>query len=237
MQLLVSVASALEARDAVAGGADVVDAKDPRRGSLGAVPARTLQAICDVVGPGRPTSAALGDPADPAGAALAARVARDADVAFVKMGFRGTRSPTQVHRLAAAARGAAGAGLILVAYADWEQVGAPEPACVLEAAVAVRAAGVLIDTVIKGPTLFDYLTCDGVSRWVSLVHGAGLVAAVAGSLGPRDLPVARDAGADIAGVRGSACDGGRAGRVSRSRVAALSAILRGARPAPVGARV
>ncbi|HUL03511.1 MAG TPA: (5-formylfuran-3-yl)methyl phosphate synthase [Gemmatimonadales bacterium] len=237
MLLLVSVAGALEARAAVAGGADVVDAKDPHRGSLGAVPSRTLRAICDTVGRRRPTSAALGDPADPAGAALAARMARDADVSYVKMGFRGAPSSTQVRRLAAAARGAAGAGLILVAYADWKQVGAPEPACVLDAAVAVRAVGVLIDTVIKGPTLFDYLSWNGVFQWVGLVRRAGLLAAVAGSLGPRELLGAREAGADIVGVRGSACDGGRVGRVSRTRVAVLSAIVSGARPASIGAPV
>ena len=141
----------------------------------------------------------------------------------------------QVRKLASAAR--CGARLVLVAYADWDIVGAPVPACVLEAAVAVGAAGVLIDTVIKGPTLFDYMSADSVSRWVALVQAAGLVAAVAGSLGTAGLITARDLGADLAGVRGSACDRGRAGRISRGRVAALSAVVRGARPAAFGTPV
>jgi len=229
MQLLVSVADASEAQAAVAGGADIVDAKNPRHGSLGAVPAQVLHAIHARVGSRTRTSAALGDQTDAAGAALAARMAGDAGMDYGKMGFRGASSAAQVRRVAAAA-GPAGCGmqLVLVAYADWAHVGAPEPRRVLEAAVAVRAAGVLMDTVIKGPTLLDYLTSAGVAEWISLVHEAGLLAAVAGSLGASDLVTVRDAGADLAGVRGAACDGGRSGRVSRARVEALSAALRGA---------
>ena len=46
MRLLVSVVSAVEARGALAGGADIVDVKDPGEGALGA-PAPTV--LSDVV--------------------------------------------------------------------------------------------------------------------------------------------------------------------------------------------
>ena len=49
MRLLVSVTSAAEASAALAGGADVIDAKDPRRGALGAVSPQTLRAILAAV--------------------------------------------------------------------------------------------------------------------------------------------------------------------------------------------
>ena len=52
MRLLVSVRSAAEVGAAVAGGADIVDAKEPATGSLGAVSRRVLREI------------ALGLPAD-----------------------------------------------------------------------------------------------------------------------------------------------------------------------------
>ena len=39
-------------------------------------------------------------------------------------------------------------------------------------------------------------------------------------LQPDDLEFARDAGADIAGVRGAACEGGRTGRVTAELVRA-----------------
>src|SRR5437762_2651020 len=45
MHLLISVAGPAEARAALRGGADVIDAKDPRRGALGPVPLHRLAAI------------------------------------------------------------------------------------------------------------------------------------------------------------------------------------------------
>jgi uncharacterized protein (UPF0264 family) len=57
--------------------------------------------------------------------------------------------------------------------------------------------------------------------WIRRVRGAGLLAAIAGRLALHDLPIVRDMGADIAGVRGAACVGGRAGRVDADRVRLL----------------
>ena len=53
MQLLVSVAGPAEARAALRGGADVIDAKDPRHGTLGPVPLHGLAAIGAAVNGGR----------------------------------------------------------------------------------------------------------------------------------------------------------------------------------------
>ena len=50
MRLLVSVADAAEARAALAGGADIIDAKEPRHGALGAVAPDVLRAIRNAVG-------------------------------------------------------------------------------------------------------------------------------------------------------------------------------------------
>jgi hypothetical protein len=47
---------------------------------------------------------------------------------------------------------------------------------------------------------------------------------LAGKLTADDLPFARDAGADIAGVRGAACDGGRTGRVAARKVRLLQSL-------------
>src|SRR5256886_15471281 len=76
MRLLVSVRGPVEARAALAGGADVIDAKDPARGALGAVSAERLAAIRRTGGAVRPVSAALGDARDEgAGGAAAAAAA------------------------------------------------------------------------------------------------------------------------------------------------------------------
>ena len=61
MQLLISVAGPAEARAAVRGGADVIDAKDPRRGALGPVSLQRLAAIRATIAGARPLSAAVGD--------------------------------------------------------------------------------------------------------------------------------------------------------------------------------
>ena len=50
--------------------------------------------------------------------------------------------------------------------------------------------------------------------------------ALAGRLRRTDLAIARDAGADIAGVRGAACEGGRTGTVTSARVRELVDLVR-----------
>ena len=62
--------------------------------------------------------------------------------------------------------------------------------------------------------------------WVATVHELRMVASVAGKLSLDDIDLVRDAGADIAGVRGAACVGGRLGRVSSTRVRELGARVR-----------
>ncbi|MGH7675643.1 MAG: (5-formylfuran-3-yl)methyl phosphate synthase, partial [Gemmatimonadales bacterium] len=89
MQLLVSVAGAREARTALLGGADLIDAKDPERGALGAVTPGVLRSIYAAVHSRRPVSAALGDAVDEARVARRVSAAAAIGVAYVKVGFRG----------------------------------------------------------------------------------------------------------------------------------------------------
>src|SRR5690349_2021023 len=76
MRLLVSVRSAQEVEAAVEGGAEIIDAKEPMRGSLGAVDAAELARIADAVPDGMPFSMALGDLATPVGAATRMELVR-----------------------------------------------------------------------------------------------------------------------------------------------------------------
>ena len=155
MRLLVSVTGPAEARAALVGGADVLDAKDPRRGTLGAVSARALAAIRRAVGPARPVSAALGEVAARQ-VMRRARAAAGHHLAFVKVGFAGVRNDARARELAAAVRRSAGTRtrLVLVAYADWEQVGGLAPRRLVAVAAEVGAAGVLFDTAHKATPLF-----------------------------------------------------------------------------------
>ena len=226
MRLLVSVADAAEARAALAGGADIIDAKEPRHGALGAVAPDVFRAIRNAVGVRRPVSAALGDCATERAVETAAHLAAGLGAAFVKVGFPGVASAPSARRLAAAVRRGAGAGtgVVLVAYADWRRARALPPGALVAVARETGAAGALLDTAFKDRALFDLLPPATVGLWVAAVHAAGVFAALAGSLQGTDFATARELGADIVGVRGAACVGGRRGRIQRARVARLRAL-------------
>ena len=223
MRLLVSVANAEEATAALAGGADIIDAKDPSSGALGAVTATVLREICRVVRSARPVTAALGDASDTAAIERSAREFASSGAAFVKIGFAGVESPLKITDLIAAAvhgarSGGDSTGVVAVAYAD---TGIAFDDLVAAAAPG-GAEGVLIDTADKdGPGLRQLVTPHTLARWVATARDAGLFMAVAGKLTAGDLLFVRESGADIAGVRGAACDKGRNGRVAAARVRLL----------------
>lgn len=228
MRLLVSVAEAREARAALAGGADIIDVKDPRRGALGAVRLDVLRAVCDEVPASHPLSVVVGDGGRSGLVARRAAAAGRVGAAFVKVGFRGVTAPVRAGQLAAAARRGAGdtTRLVLVAYADWREADSLAPHALVAVAAHAGAAGVLLDTAAKSAGLFARVDPDAVGAWVAAAHAAGLFAALAGGLRGTDFARARELGADLVGVRGAACDGGRTGSVSTLRVAELSALTR-----------
>jgi uncharacterized protein (UPF0264 family) len=252
----VSVSAADEAHAAIEGGADIVDAKNPHDGALGPVSLDALAAIRRAIGPARLLTAALGDAREgngrratgdgseadaedsrlwtlDSGSATTdiestARAYAQAGAALVKVGCAG-RPDVVGPFLAAAVRGAGrgNAGVVAVAYADANGGAIATLHGVIELARAAGARGVLVDTADKsGPGLTSLVAPGALAEWVSRARAAGLLAAVAGSLSLGDLPVVAACGADVAGVRGAACDGGRLGRVTAQRVASLSEMLR-----------
>jgi (5-formylfuran-3-yl)methyl phosphate synthase len=232
MHLLVSVGTAIEAAAALDGGADIVDAKDPRSGALGAVPIAVFKTLHAVVGGIRPLSAAIGDARDEAAIEATAFAFASAGAAFVKVGFAGITSGARAAALAGAARrglGAAADGrsaLVLVAYADGDGGAGVSRSVLVDLAARTGATGVLLDTADKrGPGLPALIDQPQLSAWVAHVHACGLLAALAGKLTEADLPLVRDTGADVAGVRGAACEGGRMGHVSAERVRGLRACI------------
>jgi uncharacterized protein (UPF0264 family) len=85
-------------------------------------------------------------------------------------------------------------------------------------------AGVLLDTADKrGPGLNGLTDLPALEAWVTAARRTGVFVALAGKLTEKDLALVRRAGADIAGVRGAACDGGRSGRISMAKVRSLRA--------------
>ena len=236
MQLLVSVADPTEARRAVDGGADLIDAKDPLNGALGAVSLGTLRQIYSEVADRRVVTAALGDASDEVSIEQLAFEYGRAGIGFVKIGFAGITDARRVERLiAAAVRGARATGhrcgVVAVAYADAGGRTSVDATALIDAAARAKATGVLLDTATKeGPGLRQLMTPLAIEAWVTSAHRAGLTVALAGKLTLDDLTFIADTGADIVGVRGAACEIGRTSRVVEERVRALKA---GTCPEPV----
>lgn len=238
MRLLVSVRDGSEATVAATAGADVIDAKDPARGALGAVSAAALDAIVRAVTPQQTLSAALGDlSVDPSGIMAAARAVGRAGVGFAKIGIS-CDDPCQsvadcvsiMQILSDEAQNDTPCALVLTAYADTPG-DARSRYAVLDAAARCRASGVLLDTLRKGPrSLFDALSPSDLAAWVAAAHGGGLFVAVAGSLGAQHVSMVRDSGADLMGVRGAVCAGGRSGTIAFGQVRAVVSAVRGDSP-------
>jgi hypothetical protein len=233
---LISVVDAAEAAAAAAGGAQIIDVKDPSTGSLGRAPESWVRAIRSATPSHLPVSAALGDGPFEAGAAVAARALAETGASYVKVGLRDTAEEAARdvlsavrHEMPAAVR------LVAVGFADAHVAGCPDLRVLPELAAAAGADGCLIDTAVKdGRGLLDWLDMRALIAFVGDCRALGLLAGLAGSLRSVDLPRIAAIGPDIVGVRGAACDGDRVrGRVSRQRVADLRLQLRAD---PLGAR-
>ena len=224
MKLLVSVADAAEARAAIEGGADIIDAKDPTTGALGRVSLFVLQAIRETVVSSIPLSAALGDvrfldevPAQFDGI--------DIPLSFVKLGIHGFDAASCARGIAAgvarASRLPGEPGLVVVGFADIQKADGLTLAQMAELAVREGADGFLVDTARKASgSLFDYCT-TGDLRDIHSNLPAGFTFAVAGSLKVEDIAAAIETDAEVIGVRGAACEAGRASRVCSTAVAHL----------------
>jgi len=238
MRLLISVTGAHEVEAAVAGGADIIDVKDPREGSLGAGPPHVIRHVRRLTPPQLPVSVAIGDLPDlPGTAALAAAGAAACGVQFIKVGLMGPPGPDEARTLMAAVCRAAreqdpDVRIIASAYADAERVGAVSPLDVPRVALDAGADGCMIDTAGKGHvTLFSALSRAEIESFVLHCRELGLLCALAGSLSAKDAPLLRAVAPDIAGFRAAACRGDRlAGIIDESAVGRLKEALAAASP-------
>jgi uncharacterized protein (UPF0264 family) len=224
-KLLLSVRSAIEAAAALAGGAAVIDVKEPSRGSLGRAEPSVWREVRSVVQEAVPVSVALGELNewfDPQPIELS----RDtlAAVAFCKLGLARTGADWRDHwrsvlgRLTESSRSCP--AWVAVVYVDWEAAGAPDPDSVVRAASQVdRCRAVLFDTWDKSRR-----TCIDSSweRHIAQVRDSGRLVALAGSLDAEAIRRLRPLNPDLFAVRGAACRGGdRTAPIDPERVAAL----------------
>jgi len=233
VQLLVSVVHEEEVAAAVAGGADIIDVKNPREGSLGANFPHVIRRIRRSTPPHLPVSVAIGDmPNLPGTAALAAAGAATCGVQYVKVGLFGAREPDEARALLAAVCQATReqdetVRVIATAYADAQAVDSLPPRELPAIAVQAGAYGCMLDTARKRDvTLFTALSPAELDSFVGECRAAGLICALAGSLREADIPHICDLRPDIIGFRGAACRGDRAsGRVDVHAVERLKALI------------
>ena len=214
MRLLVSVRNDDEARLADAGGAAIIDAKEPARGPLGQVDAEALAAIRDAVSPRRWVSAALGDVATTEDVARAF-AAITVPLQFVKLAFRGVTDSRRIERLLfdAVRRADSQVGrprVVAVAYGDHARAETIPPIALRKIAQAGGVGGLLIDTCIKdGLSLFDFMEPATLNGIGSALAADELEFALAGNLRADRVASALEVGATIFGVRGAVCESNR----------------------------
>jgi uncharacterized protein (UPF0264 family) len=230
VRLLVSVVSANEARRALAGGADIIDVKDPGEGALGAPSPIVVSEVVRVVGGATPISVALGDLPDlPHTAALAARGAALSGADYVKVGLRGVRELDRAVAMMSAVFDAVrpNVSVIAAAYADAGALDPPALAPAWLPALVERTgiSGALVDTFVKdGRGLYGWLSETELAELVARTRLAGGTFGVAGQLRLGEL---QRVDADIVGVRSAVCRAGdRTAELDADLVASAVAELR-----------
>ncbi len=227
MRIMISVVSADEAREALLGGAEILDVKNPEEGSFGAQFPRVIREVKNVASGKVEISAAIGDlPNLPGTAALAALGAAFCGADYVKAGLYGPRSEADAIALLREVEHAVekfGSLVIAAGYADFNRAGTLDPKCLPRVAAIAGVKGCLLDTYVKdGCNLFEFLDPQDLRHLAEEAHKSGLLFGLAGGLRGQDLPVVRDLGADIAGFRTAVCRGNkRNGALDAERVRRL----------------
>jgi uncharacterized protein (UPF0264 family) len=217
-RLLVSVRDVAEAETAIAGGADLIDIKEPANGSLGRSDTFVMASIIRAVADRAPVSAAGGElelgPLLPTG------------LMFAKFGLAGWAERDWQSTLMRVDL-PAGCRPVAVAYADWRSCGAPSAQQIAAFAIENHVGAFLIDTFAKdGRTLLDHVPTATIADLTGRCQAAGIPVALAGSLGMKEIEQLRDVWPDWFAVRGAACKGGRVNSVSEVKVRELKALLR-----------
>jgi dihydroneopterin aldolase len=219
--MLASVRTTEEALLALAGGADIIDLKDPAHGALGALDQPTARTIVAAIGGRTRLSATVGDFPSMIPAELLAAAERTANtgVDFVKAGF--FPSPRQVECARTLAPLAQRMPMVAVLFAD----------CALDLALIETLAdcgftGVMLDTAEKqAGSLLRHLDHAQLAAFVRRARERNLFSGLAGSLRTADLPVLLPLDSDYLGFRGALCSGDRSGALDANAFAQVRAAI------------
>ncbi len=234
MLLLISPINTEEALEAIEGGADIIDVKNPKEGSLGANFPWVIKNIREVTPKEMLVSATLGDvPYKPGTVSLAALGASVSGADYIKVGLYGTKNydeAFEVMKNVVKTVNDYNEDAIVVAsgYADAHRVGAVDPMEIPKVAADAGADLAMVDTAVKdGKTLFDFMNEEKIAEFNDKIHEFGLKSALAGSVKKYQLQTLYNLGTDVVGIRGAACTGGdrNSGKIHRSAVMELKNMI------------
>src|SRR5262249_25007515 len=161
--LIVSIRARTEIDAAIAGGATLLDVKEPRLGSLGRADSGLIRhAIARLAGR-LPVSAAMGELRD------SPELPSAKELDYLKWGLSGygakdwrgapSRLREDIRRDLGECRP------VVVVYADWQRAQSPRPDLLCDFACARRFAALLIDTWKKDrTTLIDWMNVEAISE-------------------------------------------------------------------------
>jgi hypothetical protein len=204
-----------EAKEAIAGGADIIDVKNPQEGALGANFPWVIKKIRKITPKTLKLSCTLGEVPDlPGSMSLAALGAASLGVDYIKVGLTGFSTNQEVIVLLSSINKAAKEfnpkiKVVAAGYADAQRIGALDPMQIPEVAFKAQVDVAMLDTAVKDDkNLFAFLSFEQIKKFVDNAHRFGLETALAGSLRKKDLPTVYALGTDIVGLRGAACTKG-----------------------------
>jgi uncharacterized protein (UPF0264 family) len=235
LKLLISPKNETEAMEAIAGGADIIDVKNPKEGPLGANFPWVIKRIRQITPTDIEVSCTLGEaPNLPGSMALAALGAATTGVNYIKVGLYGLKTPEEaVHLMRNITKAAKEYNplikVVASGYADAARISTVDPLLVPKIAHEAQADIAMLDTAIKdGKSLFTFLTETQLQQFVDTAHNYGLKAALAGSLQKEDLPAVCALGVDVVGLRGAACtlNDRVNGQITREKVQELAEIVK-----------
>lgn len=226
-KLLVSVRDATEARIALDAGVDLIDIKEPHRGSLGKADEDVINEIVQFVSGCRPVSAALGELADYSDSDLSCALPCPA-LQFAKVGLAGCGGDLHWPRRLAMLWESipASVGRVAVIYADWQTAAAPPPHEVLRHAANLSLSGILIDTFDKAlPGLTALWQPEEIQEIVAAARTRKMVSVLAGRIAADDLAQLLLHRPDFLAVRGAVCFPDRNGKIERTRISSFRKLL------------
>ncbi len=234
MLLLISPINTEEALESIEGGADIVDVKNPKEGSLGANFPWVIKNIRKITPKEMHVSATLGDvPYKPGTVSLAAAGAVVSGANYIKVGLYGTKNYDEaldvMKNVVRSVKDFNEDALIVASgYADAHRVGAVDPMEIPRVAADAGADLAMVDTAVKdGKTLFDFMDVEKLQKFNDTIHEYGIKSALAGSVKKDQLKLLHDIGCDVVGIRGAACTGGdrNNGSIHRSAVKELKDMI------------